>query len=168
MTARLRKPELLEPALIDVLLTVKLRGRIEAPANGAEGAQSLSARGAIPEAPHGPLQRLLDRCRLLATYKARRKVSVLSSVIDDHLKMVINTPCDIEKLPAAIFTLFAVVPKPRLEILRVDFIATSFDLCDVKRGAEREVSPCGPQLRICRGYFVERAKLAFGAQSARG
>jgi hypothetical protein len=39
---------------------VKLRGRIEAPALGAEGAQSLSARGAKPEAPHGPLQRLLD------------------------------------------------------------------------------------------------------------
>ena len=41
-------------------LTVKLRGRAEAPAIGAEGAQFLSARGANPEAPHGPLQRLLD------------------------------------------------------------------------------------------------------------
>src|SRR5579871_4104704 len=42
------------------LLTVKLRGRAEAPAIGAEGAQFLSARGDNPEAPHGPLQRLLD------------------------------------------------------------------------------------------------------------
>jgi hypothetical protein len=41
-------------------LTVKLRGRAEAPALGAEGAQFLSARGAKPEAHHGPLQRLLD------------------------------------------------------------------------------------------------------------
>jgi hypothetical protein len=39
---------------------VKLRGRTEAPALGAEGAQFLSARGAKPEAFHGPLQRLLD------------------------------------------------------------------------------------------------------------
>jgi hypothetical protein len=39
-------------------LTAMLRGRTEAPL-GAEGAQSLSARGAKPEAPHGPLQRLL-------------------------------------------------------------------------------------------------------------
>ena len=42
-------------------LTVKLRGRPEAPTNGAEGAQFLSARGANPEARHGPLQRLLER-----------------------------------------------------------------------------------------------------------
>jgi hypothetical protein len=42
-----------------VPLTVKLRGRTEAPANGAEGAQFPSARGANPEAHHGPLQRLL-------------------------------------------------------------------------------------------------------------
>jgi len=45
-----------------VRLTVKLRGRTEAP-DGAEGAQFLSARGAKcakPEAPHGALQRLLD------------------------------------------------------------------------------------------------------------
>jgi hypothetical protein len=41
-------------------LTVKLRGRTEAPALGAEGAQSLGARGAKPEAHHGPLQRLLE------------------------------------------------------------------------------------------------------------
>jgi hypothetical protein len=39
-------------------LTVKLRGRTEAP-NGAEGAQFLSARGAKAQAHHGPLQRLL-------------------------------------------------------------------------------------------------------------
>src|ERR1700741_3607144 len=43
-------------------LTVKLRGRTEAP-DGAEGAQFLSAGGAKQEAPHGPLQRLLDRTR---------------------------------------------------------------------------------------------------------
>jgi hypothetical protein len=40
-------------------LTVKLRGRPEAP-DGAEGAQFLSARGAKPQAHHGPLQRWLD------------------------------------------------------------------------------------------------------------
>jgi len=40
-------------------LTVKLRGRTEAP-HGTEGAQSLSARGAKPQAHHGPLQRLLE------------------------------------------------------------------------------------------------------------
>src|SRR5438477_11874084 len=40
-------------------LTVKLRGRTGAP-DGAEGAQSLSARGAKPQAHHGPLQRWLD------------------------------------------------------------------------------------------------------------
>src|SRR5207253_11275076 len=40
-------------------LTVKWRGRTEAP-HGAEGAQFLSARGAKPTTPHGPLQRLLD------------------------------------------------------------------------------------------------------------
>jgi hypothetical protein len=40
-------------------LTVKLRGRTEALALGAEGAQFLSARGAKPEAHHGPLRRLL-------------------------------------------------------------------------------------------------------------
>src|SRR5580700_7123595 len=40
-------------------LTVKLRGRTEAPALGAEGAQFLSARGDKPTTPHGPLQRLL-------------------------------------------------------------------------------------------------------------
>jgi hypothetical protein len=42
-----------------VRLTVKLRGRPEAPGRGAEGAQFLSARGAHQEAFHGPLQRLL-------------------------------------------------------------------------------------------------------------
>src|SRR5882757_11044062 len=39
-------------------LTVKLRGRTEAP-DGAAGAQSLSARGANQTTHHGPLQRLL-------------------------------------------------------------------------------------------------------------
>jgi hypothetical protein len=43
-----------------IRLTVELRGRAEAPAIGAEGAQSLSARGANQEAHHGPLQRWLD------------------------------------------------------------------------------------------------------------
>src|SRR5205807_5280067 len=42
-----------------VRLTVKLRGRTEAP-DGAEGAHCLSARGAKQTTPHGPLQRLLD------------------------------------------------------------------------------------------------------------
>ena len=39
-------------------LTVKLRGRTEAP-DGAEGAHCLSARGAKQTTHHGPLQRLL-------------------------------------------------------------------------------------------------------------
>jgi hypothetical protein len=51
-------------------LTVKLRGRTEAPALGSEGAQFLSARGAKPEAPHGPLQRLLDRTYLMSMASA--------------------------------------------------------------------------------------------------
>ena len=42
-------------------LTVKLRGRTEAPALDAEGAQFLSARGANQEAPHGPLGRDVRR-----------------------------------------------------------------------------------------------------------
>ena len=46
-------------------LTVKLRGRTEAPAHGAEGAQFLSARGAKPAAPHGPQQRLLGGSPLI-------------------------------------------------------------------------------------------------------
>ena len=41
-------------------LTVKLRGRTTTP-QGAEGAKFLSARGAKPQAHHGPLQRLLER-----------------------------------------------------------------------------------------------------------
>ena len=44
-------------------LTVKLRGRAEAPALGAEGAQSPSARADKLQAPHGPLQRLLEAMR---------------------------------------------------------------------------------------------------------
>jgi hypothetical protein len=39
-------------------LTAKLRARTTTP-DGAEGAQSLSARGTKPQAHHGPLQRLL-------------------------------------------------------------------------------------------------------------
>jgi hypothetical protein len=45
-----------------VPLTVKLRGRAPTP-DGAEGAQSLSVRGADPQACHGPLQRWLDGMR---------------------------------------------------------------------------------------------------------
>jgi hypothetical protein len=47
-------------------LTVKLRGRTEAPGHGAEGGQFLSARGAKPQAPHGPLQRLLGALTRIA------------------------------------------------------------------------------------------------------
>ena len=52
-------------------LTVKLRGRAEAPTLGAEGAQFLSARGDNPEAHHGPLQRLLEDAPIEATVRAR-------------------------------------------------------------------------------------------------
>ena len=43
---------------------MKLRGRKEAP-DGAEGAHFLSARGAKPQAHHGPLQRLLAGIAIL-------------------------------------------------------------------------------------------------------
>ena len=61
-------------------LTVKLRGRTEAPALGAEGAQFLSARGAKQEAPHGPLQRLLggplpDRAAVFMSAEDKEMVS---------------------------------------------------------------------------------------------
>jgi hypothetical protein len=49
---------------------VKLRGRPKAP-DGAEGAQFLSARGANPQACHGPLQRLLEDAFIEATVRAR-------------------------------------------------------------------------------------------------
>ena len=55
---------------ITCLLTVKLRGRAEAPAIGAEGAHFLRARGANTEAPHGPLQRLLEDALIEATVRA--------------------------------------------------------------------------------------------------
>lgn len=51
-------------------LTVKLRGRTEAPAIGAEGAQVLSARCAEQTPHHGPLQRLLDASIPLTQPKA--------------------------------------------------------------------------------------------------
>jgi hypothetical protein len=53
-------------------LTVKLRGRTSAP-NGAEGAQSLSARGANPQAHHGPLERLLEGAALNTLRALRRR-----------------------------------------------------------------------------------------------
>jgi len=55
---------------LSALLTVKLRGRAEAP-DGAEGAQFLSARGETT-APHGPLQRLLDAITEATTYSPAR------------------------------------------------------------------------------------------------
>ena len=51
-------------------LTVKLRGRTEAHA-GAEGAQFPSARGAKPQAHHGPLQRLLGVTATTRTTRAK-------------------------------------------------------------------------------------------------
>jgi len=51
-------------------LTVKLRGRAEAP-DGAEGAQCLSARGAKPQAHHGPLERLLEVTLTTTTVRVR-------------------------------------------------------------------------------------------------
>ena len=58
-------------------LTVKLRGRTEAP-DGAEGAQFLGARGARPQAHHGPLQRLLG--------PALTTTSMLSSIDHKYLQ----------------------------------------------------------------------------------
>src|SRR5579862_1822919 len=58
-------------------LTVKLRGRTEAPALGAEGAQALRAQGDNPEAPHGPLQRLLGGVhsrREIASHSSREQI----------------------------------------------------------------------------------------------
>jgi len=63
---------------ITCLLTVKLRGRAEAPAIGAEGAQFPSARGDNTEAPHGPLQRLLEDALIEATVRARNDVRKLN------------------------------------------------------------------------------------------
>jgi hypothetical protein len=40
--------------------------------DGAEGAQFLSARGAKPQAPHGPLQRWLDDATVTDTSSVRR------------------------------------------------------------------------------------------------
>jgi len=54
------------------LLTVKLRGRTEAPDDGAEGAQFPSARGAKQEALHVPLQRSLDAMSHLSPTRLRR------------------------------------------------------------------------------------------------
>jgi hypothetical protein len=54
---------------------VKLRGRTEAPDHGAEGAQFLSARGANPEAPHGPLQRLLGGVIVLPRLGCARELT---------------------------------------------------------------------------------------------
>src|SRR3984885_10098285 len=58
-----------------VRLTVKLRGRTEAP-HGAEGAKSLSARGAKPQAHHGPLQRLLDGMMMSSTDGQNRGITL--------------------------------------------------------------------------------------------
>ena len=52
---------------------MKLRGRAEAPAIDAEGAQFPSARGDNPEAHHGPLQRLLEDAPIEATVRARQQ-----------------------------------------------------------------------------------------------
>jgi len=60
------------------LPTVKLRGRARAPASGAEGAQSLSARGANPEALHGPLKRLLAGSSILICPKHRVDPSLIT------------------------------------------------------------------------------------------
>ena len=57
---------------------MKLRGRTEAPAHGAEGAQSLSARGAKQEAPHGPLQRLLEVQPALVNGRAFWRTHIVS------------------------------------------------------------------------------------------
>ena len=48
-------------------LTVKLRGRTEAPARRRRRTLSPGARGAKQEAPHGPLQRLLEVSRSIGT-----------------------------------------------------------------------------------------------------
>ncbi len=56
-------------------LTVKLRGHPEAP-DGAEGAQFLSARGAKPQAHHGPLQRLLDGMAMTSTDSQNRGITL--------------------------------------------------------------------------------------------
>jgi hypothetical protein len=57
-------------------LTVKLRGRAEALALGAEGAKFLSARGAKQTTHHGPLQRLLDGQPLLPKRTVLRDVTL--------------------------------------------------------------------------------------------
>src|SRR5207245_8491922 len=52
-------------------LTVKLRGRAPRPAKRRGRTISSSARGAQPQAPHGPLQRLLEDAFIEAAVRAR-------------------------------------------------------------------------------------------------
>ena len=78
---------------------MKLRGRAEAPAIGAEGAQFLSARGANQEAPHGPLQRLLDGPRRLV--RAATIASPMASIVSPVL---IGNPGTIHSRPAIVRT----------------------------------------------------------------
>ena len=75
-------------------LTVKLRGRTEAPGRGAEGAQFLSARGAKPQAHHGPLQRLSDRNQTICNFsgygrdafRTSTEISTLTSSLSFPIK----------------------------------------------------------------------------------
>jgi len=102
-------------------LTVKLRGRAEAP-DGAEGAQFLSARGDSPEAPHGPLQRLLDCTRASRDLARRRAMSVPE-------KDSANTTNPAKKVP---WSVFAKAPArsdgtPRLSSTIVDGIRAPYE-----------------------------------------
>src|SRR5882762_5312512 len=53
------------------LLTVKLRGRTTTPDERRGRTLSPGARGAKPQAPHGPLQRLLEDAFIEAAVRAR-------------------------------------------------------------------------------------------------
>ena len=57
---------------------MKLRGRTTT-AESAEGAQCLCARGANPQARHGPLQRLLDRPFILQLSNQRVELARVQS-----------------------------------------------------------------------------------------
>src|SRR6516165_3390401 len=91
-------------------LTVKLRGRPEAPDQAPRAHTVFSARGADTEAVHGPLQRLLDRCTLLAWHK----LNFLRSIIDDHHKLVAycRDLSFVNEYPSVPLIIYLAVPKP--------------------------------------------------------
>jgi hypothetical protein len=103
-------------------LTVKLRGRTEAPDQGAEGAQFLSARGAKPKVHHGPLQRLLGFADKL-----------------DHLRLskepraLLNAPGSTRLKEVAKARTVKELDQDFASVAGIDVGSTEIDLSNVKR-----------------------------------